>query len=102
MNQDKKDIPYEQALKQARKTATVFGILAVITLISLVYAFFMKTETDKVKVLYEVGLLEYKQRAERAEQELENQKKLNEVALQQAKEALFKAEENYRKSITTK
>jgi hypothetical protein len=102
MSQNKKDIPYEQALKQARKTATVFGILAVVALVSLVYAFFMRTEANKVRVLYEVGLLEYKQRAEKAEKELENQKKQLETALQQAKDAALKAEENYNKSITRK
>lgn len=48
-----KDTVNKQELKRARSTATVFGILAMITLLSLVYSFLQNAAAKKAQILME-------------------------------------------------
>lgn len=52
-------LEYEKKMvKRARKTATVFGVLAVTALISLVYAFFQNAESQRTRLMAEMQLTE--------------------------------------------
>ncbi len=92
---------YADRVKFARRTATVFGILSIVTLISIVFAFFEREAVQRRDVQLQqcVEQLEaYKSRAEKAELELLGANQMLEEALNDAHEAQRYAEEEYGKA----
>lgn len=64
-------IEYEKKMvKRARKTATVFGVLAITALIALVFAFFQNAESQRTRVMAEMSASECKQNEKKLREEI--------------------------------
>ena len=92
---------YPEHLKFARRTATTFGIMAIVALISIVFAFFQREALQRRDVQLQqcVEQLEaYKSRAEKAELESLSANQKLEEALNAVHEAQRYTEEEYGKA----
>ena len=91
----------KHAMTSARRAASTVGILAIVALISIVFAFFQKEALERRDVQWQLcveQLEAYKSRAEKAELESLSANQKLEEALNAVHEAQRNAEEEYGKS----
>ncbi|MDZ4714952.1 MAG: hypothetical protein SH819_05730 [Cytophagales bacterium] len=74
-----KHLTYEQQVKQARKTAVVFGVLAVFALISIVYALVKQVEATAALELAKVERSICERSLAEATEEATRQKEIGDV-----------------------
>lgn len=83
-----------ESIKRARKTATIFGVLAMTAMVALVYAFFQQAAAVRSRSMAEnlaVEALEQKEsrrelevKVQKLSEELEKKAKMAEAAMQEA------------------